>query len=208
MAQNTSGVRAVLSYPWAYALVQGLFGSASGRRWLQREFIRAQAGERVLDVGCGIGAFLSVLPDVDYVGFDINEEYIRSATARWGHRGQFHARPVDRDALAPHGAFDLILAIGLLHHLEDDECRTLFETLAHSLKPAGRLITLDGCYADGQSPIARFFIDRDRGRNVRTPSGYTALAQHALAEVRGWVHHRTWVPYTYWIMEGRTPRSS
>jgi len=40
---------------------------------------------RVLDIGCGPGNILKLMPDTEYVGFDLNPHYIeqrpRSATA-------------------------------------------------------------------------------------------------------------------------------
>jgi SAM-dependent methyltransferase len=159
----------------------------------------------VLDVGCGTADILSALPDVDYVGFDINESYITRARACWGPRGQFFARRIDRDAIESLGTFDLILATGVLHHLEDDEANALFQTLASALRPNARIITVDGCHVEGQNPIARFIINQDFGKNVRTPDGYATLARRSLADVRGWVIHRAWIPYTYWIMRaGKT----
>jgi SAM-dependent methyltransferase len=167
---------------------------------MQREFIQATAGERVLDVGCGTADVLSVLPDVDYVGFDISRRYIERARARWGQRGRFYAQPLDASTLKSLGKFDLILATGLLHHLRDDEVSALLETLAVGLKASGRVVTVDGCYVEGQNPIARFIINRDRGENVRTPHAYAALVRKSFTDVRGWLIHRTWIPYTYWIM--------
>ena len=207
MAQGTSGVRAALTHGWAYDFTQRLLGGARTRRWIQREYIRARPGERVLDVGCGTGDILSVLPDVDYVGFDVNERYIARAKARWGLRGQFFARHIDRNAIESLGTFDLILATGLLHHLEDDEANALFETLAGALRLNARMITVDGCYVERQNPIARFIINRDLGKNVRTPEGYARLARRSLTDVHGWIIHRAWIPYTYWIMRaGTAPR--
>src|SRR3954453_16788133 len=160
-------------------------GSSRNRRWLQREFIQAMPGERVLDVGCGTADILTVLPDVDYVGFEISERYIARARARWPRRGQFHAQYLDRAPVKSLGTFDLILATGLVHHLEGDEVYSLFETLAEGLRPNARIIPVDGCHVDGQNPVARFIIDHDRGRNVRTPDAYVALAQKSNADVRG-----------------------
>lgn len=176
------------------------------RRWIQREFIQAIPGERVLDVGCGTGDVLSVLPDVDYVGCDISEPYIARARARWGHRGRFYAQYLDRVTLESHGKFDLILATGLLHHLDDGQADALFEALAPRLNPHGRIVTVDCCYIERQNPIARFIINQDRGKNVRPPQHYAALARRSLTDVRGWLVHRTWIPYTYWIMRAAGTR--
>ncbi len=84
-----SGIHSILSVPAIYDLAQTLVGASQDRNWMQREFIRAKAGERVLDVGCGTADILSVMPEVDYVGFDISEPYIAKAKARWGSRGEF-----------------------------------------------------------------------------------------------------------------------
>jgi SAM-dependent methyltransferase len=190
----------LLSQGWAYDLLQYVLGGARTRRWIQQEFIRARAGERVLDVGCGTADVLSVLPDVEYIGFDISEAYVARARARWGARGRFVAQPLDRGTLRSLGQFDVVLATGLLHHLTDEEATTLFDMLTPALTPAGRIITVDGCYVDRQNPIARTLIKNDRGKYVRTPEAYVALAKSAAFDVRGWLSHRRWLPYTYWIM--------
>ncbi len=190
----------LLSRGWAYDLIQWAMGGARTRRWIQREFIRARAGERVLDVGCGTADVLSVLPAVDYVGFDISRSYVDRARARWGSRGRFHAQSLDRQTLESLGTFDVVLATGVLHHLTDDEASALFGMLAPALRPSGRIVTVDGCYVDGQNPIARSLIKHDRGKYVRTPDAYVALAKRSALNVRGWLIHRKWIPYTYWIM--------
>ena len=175
VAEDTRGLKAILSRGWAYDLTQSvLCGSRTGR-WMQREFIQAMPGERVLDVGCGTAAILSVLPDVDYVGCDISEPYIARAKARWGTSGRFHVQHFNRATLESYGKFDLILATGLLHHLDDDQVRMLFEALPAGLNPKGRIVTADCCYVERQNLIARFIINQDRGRNVRTPQQYAAL---------------------------------
>ncbi len=200
MAQVTSGIHSILSVPAIYDLAQTLMGASRNRNWMQREFIRAKAGERVLDVGCGTADILSVMPEVDYVGFDISEPYIAKAKARWGSRGEFHAEFLDSARVEQYGKFDLILATGLLHHLDDDEVDSLFKTLAKGLKKGGRIITVDGTYVPGQNPVARFVISQDRGRSVRSPEAYTALAKAHFGSVAGRVEPRAWIPYTYWIM--------
>jgi len=54
-----------------------------------------------------------------------------------------------------------------VHHLDDAEATKLFDLARSVLRPAGRLITFDGCYVPGQSPAARWILSRDRGQFVR-----------------------------------------
>lgn len=201
MAQDTSGVRALLSIPAVYDFAQTLMGARANRIWLQEEFIQAQSGDRVLDVGCGTADILSVMPDVDYTGFDISKSYIGKAQKRWGDRGRFYAQLLDGEAVKDLEKFDLILATGLLHHLDDDEVHGLFETLSKGIKPNGRIVTVDGTFAEGQNAVARFIVQQDRGKSIRSPQGYEDLARRHFSSVKGHLVERNWIPYTYWIMQ-------
>lgn len=207
MAQDTSGIRAILSHPRIYDVAQLLMGASRNRRWMQQQFIQAKPGDRVLDVGCGTADYLSVFPEVTYVGYDISQPYIDSARRRWGHRGQFYAQYLDEAALEAHEPFDLVLAMGLLHHLDDHEVTDLFKILEKALKPSGRIITVDGCFSKGQNPVAKFIIQQDRGKSIRSPEAYEALARASFTKVEGTLVERAWIPYTYWIMRISEPLS-
>ena len=97
---------------------------------------------------------------------------------------------------------DLVLAIGILHHLDDDQARALMRTAHAALKPGGRFISLDGTYVDGQSTIARALISRDRGQSIRTPEAYRALGEAEFDKVEARVRtDMLYVPYTHYVME-------
>ena len=176
-------------------------GVTYGRTFVA-DFIRPREGDRVLDIGCGTGVMLKYLPRVEYVGFDMSPQYIAACRARYGSRGTFFCERVTRDVLRGHQPFDIVLAVGILHHLDDAEATDLF-ALAHSaLRPNGRLLTLDGCYAEGQSAAARFLLRHDRGTHVRTEPACRALAQAVFPHVATHILHDMFrVPYTVLIME-------
>jgi hypothetical protein len=100
--------------------------------------------------------------------------------------------------------FDAVIAIGLLHHLDDDDAVSLMRLTKYALAPEGRLISYDPVLDSEQSSIARFLVSHDRGQNVRTAVGYRALAENVFSDVNGTVGHRhciPGVPYTNFIME-------
>jgi SAM-dependent methyltransferase len=201
MAQTTSGLRSLLSLPLAYRTLQWLLGAPRVRRTLAREYIAAAPGQRLLDIGCGTAEILGHLPSVDYTGLDQNESYIRAAQKRYGARGTFVGRDVNEIALGTLGTFDVVLASGFLHHLDDGEVRKLLGLAKSCLKAGGRLITLDCCYQEGQSRVARLLIDWDRGRNTRTEAGYASLASEEFGTVRSSVRHDLLnLPYTHIIL--------
>ncbi len=137
------------------------------------DYLRPEAGQRILDIGCGPAAILEYLPDVEYVGVDISPKYIDFARRRYGNRGQFHCRRVCETSLNEWGTFDLVIAHGIVHHLDDNEASHLFQLAITALNHPGRLVTLDGCFVEGQSRVARQLLVWDRGQHVATniPTG-------------------------------------
>lgn len=203
MAQVTSGIRSVLSSPVAYRTLQSLLGAVSFRTALTREYLRPQPGTTVIDIGCGTGELFPHMPaGVNYLGFDLSPEYIRKAKEREGGADRFFCADVaelDASKLPP---CELVIAIGLLHHLDDERASKLMLTAHEKLRPGGRLVTLDCALVQGQSRIARKIILADRGQNVRTPEAYAALAAPHFGSVATHVRHDMLrIPYTHCILE-------
>lgn len=202
MAQITHGVWSIMSHPVVYSLSQRIMGGRESRERLVNDFIRPRAAMRVLDLGCGPADILAYLPDIDYWGFDISDAYIRRACARFGHRGKFHCRELVHLDIKNMPPFDIVLVLGVLHHLEDAEAVSIMRLAYKALKRGGRLVTFDPCLETGQNPIARFLIGIDRGRRVRTEAGYTSIGRAVFESLRVEVRHKKWPPYTHCIMEG------
>jgi SAM-dependent methyltransferase len=201
-------MKSLLDRPRVYSLFRRLVGRDSARFVYAREHLRLEPGQRVLDLGCGPGDILQFLPAVDYVGYDVNPAYIERARKRFGSRGQFHSSAIEED-FNPGKGFDAVIAHGVLHHLDDEAARALFRVARRALKPGGRLVTFDGCFAEGQSPLARLFLSLDRGRHVRTREGYERLARAEFDQVKSVLRDDLIrIPYTHIIMECGTGRPS
>lgn len=204
MSEVRSGVRHLLAIPVVYNLFQNLVGANAWRRSVVSRELKSvltdnQRGLRILDIGCGTGDVLSYLPPhVEYVGFDRNHAYIASAQNRYKAR---HARFVCEELTVNYDSheegFDVVLALGLLHHLDDATAHSLFSTARQRLKPNGFLLTLDPLYAVEQSRIAHYIISKDRGTNVRTQLEYCVLAERVFGKVDFQVDHDPLrIPYT------------
>jgi SAM-dependent methyltransferase len=171
------------------------------------ELLKIRPDDRILDIGCGPADILAYLPeDIEYHGYDVNEGYIAAAKRRYGNRGSFEVRGVSPDAVADLGTFDLITAIGVLHHLTDTEAEIVFASALQILRPGGRVITCDGAYVKGQNPIARLLLALDRGRHVRRPEDYLAIARRHFSDANATVFHDFLaIPYTHCIIYAPRP---
>lgn len=202
MTMKTFDPRRVLALPMMYSLFADVVGGDSRRKYVD-QYIRPRPNARVLDIGCGPADLLEYLPPtVRYTGFDASQSYIDAASKRFGKRGSFFCERVDEQVINRIGKFDIAIATGVLHHLDDADAISLFEIARQALVPGGRLITLDGCYTPAQSRLARYIISRDRGEHVRKDSAYEQLARRVFPHVEVSVRHDLMrIPYTHIIMQ-------
>jgi cyclopropane fatty-acyl-phospholipid synthase-like methyltransferase len=199
--------RRLLARSAVYSKFGKLISNDSTALRLTKDFLKIEPGDRVLDIGCGPAGILANLPnDVDYHGYDIEPRYIEAARKRYGTRGTFFVASVSPEANENMGLFDVAMAIGVLHHLTDDECAVLLAGAAKVLKPGGRLVTLDGVYVQGQNPVAKLLLALDRGRFVRQEDAYTTLARRFFGEVKPTIlTDLLAIPYTHLVMDLRNP---
>jgi len=203
-ASSALDFRRLLNQSWAYLSLMRLIGGDACTRRLVAEVLRAQPGQRVLDVGCGPGRLLPFLPNVSYVGIDASASYLATARARFP-QGRFEQLDLEGDCSTfADRDFDLIVALGLLHHLSDAAAAKVFAFSRERLRDDGRLVTLDGVYWRGQDPVARLLISLDRGRFVRSASGYASLARSAFMNVKTTLYENLLrVPYSHICLECR-----
>jgi len=203
MAQITSGFRAIFSHPAVYNMAQRMVGAEKARRQLIQDYFPPTQGLRMLDIGCGTAEILHHLPkDINYYGFDASEAYVAQATANFGHRASFRAELVRQAVLDEMPPFDLVLAFGLLHHLDDSEASTLFDLAYAALSPGGKVITIDPVFVNQQSGLAHWLISQDRGQNIRSPENYAKLVQSPFDQISSTTRHdMLHIPYSHFILE-------
>jgi len=194
-------IRSVLAAPHAYQFWSLAVGGHTCSRTLVDNYIRPRVGVRILDIGCGPGTILNYLPQCDYLGFDLSRRYIELAKSYHPH-AKFVCERVSQFALSDHGSFDLVLALGVVHHLDDTEALQLFRIAHDALRPGARLVTVDGVFTDDQSAAARWLLARDRGEYVRSKGEYLAIASQVFSSVTPSVRHDLLrIPYSHLILE-------
>ncbi len=211
MTEVRSGLRHALAAPAIYDFFQNLVGAYGWRRRVIQAFVAPTlpGGALVLDVGCGTAQILGYLPEnIEYLGLDQNPRYLDAARARFaGRRANFLCEELTPQFRMEGRQAAVVLAFGILHHLDDSTCESLFRAAGSVLAPGGFVLTLDPLYADGQSSAARYIISRDRGTAVRTEAAYRALAAKAFASVDVHVDpDPIRIPYTGIVMKCAVPR--
>jgi len=207
MQQSTDqvevGIRSILSVPFIYKTYQRIVGIDTVFKKYINEIIRPEANSRILDVGCGEAYILNFLPeDIVYVGYDMSASYIDYAKRKYGSRGTFINERVSEMMIKDVEPFDIVLATGLLHHLNDIEGEQLFKIGYQLLKPGGVMFTYDNAYYEDQSSIARYISSKDRGKHVRYPHEYREIALAAFDKIEVIIRHNmTWIPQTVCILK-------
>ncbi|MEA3335287.1 MAG: class I SAM-dependent methyltransferase [Chloroflexota bacterium] len=111
-------------------------------RWLYDE-IRPFFGQRVLDVGCGLGNFARHLTAKDlYIGTDVSPASVAAVNKTYGAYPNMHAQVANatdpRFRKFKRFEIDTVFSLNVFEHIDDHE--TALENVAYVLKPGGVLI--------------------------------------------------------------------
>ena len=119
---------------------------------------------RVLDVGCGPGTNTGYFLHTNYLGVDINPDYIE--VARRKHRKEFMVADVTKMTLETTEAFDFILVNSFFHHIPDEAVLRILRSIAGLLSEDGAIHVLDLTLPEEPS-VARWMAKMDRGNYPR-----------------------------------------
>jgi SAM-dependent methyltransferase len=118
--------------------------AASTRETLRRT--RLGAADRLLDIGCGTGAFVSAvhrgLPAVRAVGIDLVPAMLVVARRKLGAGAALVAADAEQLPFRA-GAFDVVASSSSFHYWSDP--RAALGEIARVLRPRGRLVLTDWC---------------------------------------------------------------
>ena len=201
--ESDSGLLRWLNVPFVYNAFSAAVGANSLRRRLVQNQVRAKSGDKVIDIGCGSALALQWLPEVQYFGLDINADCIAFARQTYGNKGTFvigdvgslQGDPRFQDA-------DIVMAIGVLHHLDDEEAADCIQFAHDALKPNGRFVCHEACWVPNQGVVSKYIMGSDRGRNIRTEQQYRQLAEKIFRNVEARVDTKPMrIPYVTIVLE-------
>jgi SAM-dependent methyltransferase len=197
-----SGIRHALALPWLYDSFQIVVGAYAWRKKALQQYVFStipQSG-KLIDIGCGTAEILKYLPDgIEYIGFDRNPAYIEQAKSSYVNlpNARFFCEELSPDFQLEGRPADVVLALGLIHHLDDKQTLDLLKLAKKMLGPNGFLLTLDPLFEPEQSAAARYIISKDRGMAVRTKPEYQSLASNVYTKVELFVDRDPLrIPYT------------
>lgn len=194
-------IRSVLAVPAVYRLWGSVVGGSGSIKTLVDNYIQPRHDDKILEIGCGPGTMVPFLPQSGYLGFDLSSDYIEQARRRFP-KAQFVCERVSQFSLSQQQSFDVVLAVGIVHHLDDAEARQLFQIAYDALKPGGKLVTVDGVFTDDQSAAARWLLARDRGEHVRNEKEYVRIASQVFGDIKPTIRHDLLrIPYSHLILQ-------
>jgi len=131
----------------------------------QGRLVAPHLGQRVIEVGCGIGNFTSMLLDRESVlAVDVDPACVERLRERYSNRPNLHAFVCEPDTAAfadlAHWRPDSCVCLNVLEHIDNDGLA--LEAMASVLVPAGAIVLLVPAFQALYGPIDRNLSHRRR----------------------------------------------
>jgi phosphoethanolamine N-methyltransferase len=140
-------------------------------------------GMRVLDIGCGLGGpayRLASKYGVHVHGIDLSSNMIRIAKTRLKEEGLQHLVTLEQGnclEIQTETTFNVVYSRDVFLHIKDKA--RLFEVIAKTLVPSGRLCFSDYCLGQTKSSPDFQTYMRERNYSLQTVEEYTKLLEDA-----------------------------
>lgn len=178
-------IQNIFNNPFFYKVFQSAVSKRSTTWMIEKEWINGDDSSRVLDFGCGVGHYSKLFKDQVYLGIEPIESCVQTAN-RFLSRENVEFRVGDHRTLSllNDSSFDLILALGVIHHLNDEDFKVFLSQADRLLIPGGRLVTMDPVLHEKQSRISKWVVSKDRGEWVRENSDYVSNLENVFSVCR------------------------
>jgi len=132
-----------------------------------------QRGSRVLDIGCGTGEFSPLFLDFEYIGIDLEPRYTNYAKRKYAN----NFITMDGEQMAfPNDMFDLLVVVGVFHHLDDGKCYRLFQEMRRVVKDGGKIFVMEDVDIESKWDIfGNLLRYLDKGDYIRKEKEYLKL---------------------------------
>ena len=198
-------LKKILENPVFFNFFEKMMGIDRVRKGFINNYVCPKKNDKILDLGCGTGEIITYLPsNIEYLGIDNSPDYIEWAKKKYSKYGKFQCVGVEEDTLfIKKNYFDLVMSIGVIHHLNDDAAMDLIRKAYYALKPGGTFISFDPVLVENQKLFSRFLVKNDRGEFVRKKGQYEILTSKIFKGYKSFhvsnLHHYT---YDVLIMKG------
>ena len=198
------GVRAVLSSPAVYDAFQWLMGGHVGRTDFARTMVRAAPGLRACSTSAAApGTCSTTCRPACTITAGTSARRTSPPRARALAAGGSSACGLLTEAeVAAEPPYDVVIASGVLHHLDDGEVRALARLARLAVRAGGRFVSIDPVMTTRPDTRSRASWSRATAASTcARPRPTSRWSGRRSTTLTGMVRHRRWVPYTHWMME-------
>jgi SAM-dependent methyltransferase len=128
----------------------------------------------IIDLGCGPGMLLQKrIIKNNYLGIDISSKYTTQAkmnAKKLPIQSLFETKEVEKVNYGKYSDFlgggPVFLALGLFHHLPNEELKLLLDQIKKTQSNA-QILSIDPVFIDDQDFVSKYIVSQDRGKFVR-----------------------------------------